>query len=159
MRTLRDADGQPDPDAMEVALAEALREVEILGPEEGQTRRVNRAEVQGMEIAATLVRGVLSYEVRIPLRADDQASFALDLPEDVHTVGVGLVTPEVDRASRPQGAGPGGGPPGGGRPGGGGGGRRGSGGGPGGPPEGFERPEPLDLWAKVAMASAPPHSE
>ena len=84
--------------------------------------------------------------------------------DDTHRIGIGLVTPEVDREAMRQEMGMGGGRGGGGKGGGGrgGGGRQGGSGGRGGfagPPEGVERPDPLDLWATVTLAAELPVGE
>ena len=105
-----------------------------------------------VEAAARLDGGQFVYEARVPLQG---SGFAVGAQPGA-TIGVGLATPERG-ADRPQGeragrrsGGPGGGRPGGpppvgaqGRPG---------GGPPGDRPAG-ERPEPLVVWTRVALAS------
>lgn len=125
----------------------ATIELDILGPEDDDSRRVLVSTLEGLEAKANITETMLVYELKVPIVKSDLHPFAIGA-EAGDRIGVGIVTPEMDRdAVRGPGAMRGGnGFPGGGmHPGGG----RG-----GGPPGGggFERPSPLKIWVEVQLA-------
>lgn len=146
----RERGARPDPSASPAdRLAEATRDLELLREGEDTGALLPASSASGPQAAASVQSGVLVVEYRIPL---GDGATALDA-EGAEAIGLGLTTPE---RQRPDGAARGGrGGRGGGMGGGagmrGGGGRGGMGGGrPGG--ERAERPQPLDVWVRVALA-------
>lgn len=136
----------------------ATLELEILGPGDDDVRRVQVSTLEGIEAKANITDNMLVYELKVPIVKSDLHPFAIGA-EPGERIGVGIATPKMDRDAmkeRRGGGMRGGGPPGGGMPGGmppgagRGGGRPGGG--------GFERPNPLKVWAKVQLA-APAQAE
>ncbi len=140
-----------DDETLRENFAESLREIEILGPDKDDRRRLSVAEVTGIEIRIRISNEMLVYETKVPLIQNDQHPYAIGAGSG-QLIGVGLETAKFDReAMRERMAG---GPGGGRRPGGGmgGGGRGGMGGGR----RGSGRPqipEQFKLWASVQLAS------
>ena len=114
------------------------------GPDaEGERRTV--ARLTGVQAAAALAQGTLTYELRVPLQSAD--GFAVGAAPGAE-IGLGLETPEFERPDgegrRPRRGGGGMGPPGGGPP-----------GGMGGPPG--DRPSPPEAfshWIRVTLAGS-----
>lgn len=131
---------------------EMLKEIEVLGPEKNDRNRMARANSFGIEVSLNDTLGVMIYELKIPLRSTNERPYAISSnPGDIISLGLetGKFNKEMMKGNRPMR---------GGMPGGGGGMPSGGGGPPGGmPPGGRERGkmmEPLDFWAKVALAKA-----
>ncbi|HIG75913.1 MAG TPA: hypothetical protein EYQ24_15410 [Bacteroidetes bacterium] len=141
----RERGARPDPSASSAdRLAASTRDLELLRDGEATGALLPASSASGPQAAASVQSGVLVVEYRIPL---GDGATALDAA-GAEAIGLGLTTPERER---PEGAARGGR---GGRGGGGmrgGGGRGGRGGGrPGG--DRAERPQPLDVWVRVALA-------
>lgn len=166
----RGGESAPDQDLqkLEENFAASLTEIEILGPEKEDKRRLARKAATGIEVDARLASGTLVYEIKIPLVKSDRYPYAIGTADKI--IGVGVETAEInmeemreqmrERMGGRGGMGGGRGGMGGGRGGMGGGrggmggGRGGMGGGQGGGmPGGREMPEPLKAWAKVKLAS------
>lgn len=149
-----------DPADSKFLLEDMLGSLELIAGSD--TLRVESGE-HGVEVAAKNVGGSLVYEARLSLA--DGGFLATHAPKGIgNRVGLGLLTPKLDRSKMRDGRGPGG--PGGGLPGGGrgggsgedGGGRpggrggAGSGGRPGAPPPGMRGEMPsVDVWVSVAL--------
>jgi hypothetical protein len=140
------------PSLEDLAQLHEVRESELeilIGTSE--SLQMNLVEVGNIDVALSFDKGVLRYELRIPLKKTEGYPFAVGALAGAE-IGIGLETPEMDReAIRPRmGGGKGGGM--GGR----GGGRGGMGGGMGGRGGmGGSRPqmpEPLNVWTKVTLA-------
>lgn len=124
------------------ALKALRQEVEILGPEKDQRRRMRVIEARGIQADIGWVDGRLVYELKMPLSRDPDRTIGIGTRAG-QTIAIGLETPEIDRQrlrERMRGGRRGQRP--GGFPGGGGGmqGRR------------FEPPELLKIWAIVQLA-------
>ena len=145
-----------------------LRAVELVGPGELGRRRLPLPVGGGLNVAIRYSGSTFVYELEVALARNDDHRMGLGV-EPGAEIGVGLVTGNVGGQGRGGrggfgaggfggggrgGGGRGGGGRGGGR-GGGGGGRGGGGGGRGGPSGGDrpDRPDPLELWAKVQLSS------
>ena len=124
-------------------------EVEMFGPGEDETYRIAAGKGGDVEVALSVEKETLVYELRIPLALNADHPFGVGTAAG-ETIGVGLETPEMEKPS-------------GGRHERGGGGFGGSGGGfggrGGGPPGGGERSGPsssdrIEAWAKVRLAVA-----
>ena len=136
---------------------EARSELEIIRSQKEAPQRMEIGEAHGIEIIAVPTRGLLVYELKIPLLQTESQLIAVGA-QPGQTIGIGFETPKPDRSQAPgprSGGMPGGG---GGRPGGGGmppmGGGRGAG--PGrGPNEGMmgEMPNGLRVWTLVHLSS------
>ena len=153
-------DGQrPGPDMADKLDEECNREAEIVTAPGTEGERISVAELATLGIAMriNLDRGLLVYELRVPLAArDGRVGFRMDIARQ-DTVGIGLESgaPSGRKPERQGGRGrgpgmgmpPGEGPRGGGMAGGGpdGGGHR---------PRG-ERPQPIELWTRVTLAHGP----
>ena len=147
---------EPGPPASEGIPEEAMSELEIIRSQKAAPQRMEIAEARGIEIIAVPTRGLLVYELKIPLLQTESQPIAVGA-QPGQTVGIGFETPKPDRSQRPEprsGGMPGGG---GGRPGGGGippmGGGRGAGPG-GGPGRGMmgEMPNGFKIWALVHLS-------
>ena len=154
---------RPDPEKIRKAFEKTLDELEIIGPGDGDRKRVLVEEVEGLEISVRNETGLLTYELRIPLQSLGEESYAIGTTAG-SLIGIGLEVPKPDMdemknmmkgrgGGMPPGGGqPGGRPPGGGKPGGMGGGRGGMGMRGGGRPQ---MPDGLKIWAKLQLASNP----
>jgi hypothetical protein len=142
-----------EPEMPKEFLDASLKEIEIIGPGEGQVQRAEGFEEQGIEVKIVETRGKFVYELKVPLAMTADHPYAIGVKEG-KPVGIGL---EAGEPNRPE---MGDRPPGGGFPGGGAGGGPGGGPGGGGPPGGGgrgsrpEMSEPIKLWLKVSLASA-----
>jgi len=135
------------PEEMQGMVEKLKGQMEIIGPEKDQQRKLLLPSSEGYDAKVDLHEGKLVYELQIPLMKTG----------DKGILGVGLDTPGLDKNRMPQpgGEAPGGMPPGGGPPGGG----MGRGGPPGGGmgPGGGSRPslpEALNVWLHVRLSSA-----
>ncbi len=173
-------DSEQDLKTLKDMFASSLKDLEILGPGENDSRRLAMTDLHGLEIAVGVVENTVVYELKVPLFEDGDHPYAIyaDGAERQGTVGIGFETAQADKEAMMGGArggdgeggmSGGGGPPGGGMPRGGGppgGGMSGSGGPPGGgmprgggPPGGGsgggerEASQTLQVWAKVHLAS------
>jgi hypothetical protein len=142
---------EPGPPASEGIPEEAMSELEIIRSQKAAPQRMEIEEAHGIEIIAVPTRGLLVYELKIPLLKTESQLIAVGA-QPGQTVGIGFETPKLDRSQMP-------GPRAGGRPGGGGGmppmgGGRGAGpgGGPGGGMMG-EMPKGLRVWTLVHLSS------
>lgn len=146
-------EGRPDPDALLALIEESEPEIEIITGGDLPTRMF-LAQVPGFDLDVGLTKGALVYEAKIPLLSSD-GNYAIGAAPG-SKIGIGLTTPRMDR-ERMRGRMSGEGPPGGSGGGRGGGRRGGMGGGKGGGMRGGghtpSMPEPLDIWAKVKIAS------
>ncbi len=159
MRQNRD----PQSDDMRDFSQAQLNEVEILGPDEDDRYRIPVSDLRGLEIKLKRNRGLLVYEIKVPLTQNEENTFTAVAGTD-GKIGIGLEATKFDmEAMRDQmgegmsgggrgGMGGGRGGMGGGR-GGMGGGRGGMGGGRGGGMGGGpQMPEQLKVWVKVQLA-------
>ncbi len=136
-----------EPQITKEEFAEMLREIEII--QSGEKTRIPRIAAPGIRVAMSDQAGPLVYEIKIPLRADDELLYAIGTHAGTQ-IGVGFETGEIkreDMMSR-RGSGMSGGRPGGGM---GGGGGRGGMGGQRQPPQ--EMPSPMKTWMKLNLAS------
>jgi hypothetical protein len=131
-------------------LQESMTELEVLGQDEEVLAKMDVSEVKGIEVRMRNAGGIFVYELKVPLRSDEERPFAVGVgPGDV--IGVGFLSPRM-RMQRPAGMRGGGRMPGGGGMGG----RGGMGGGMGGMRGGgMSRmvPQELKIWAKVQLAT------
>jgi hypothetical protein len=130
---------------------------EVVGDGDENGTRLTAAEAAGIEVALGYQDGRVVYELKVPLRQDEQHPYAIGA-KGKHRIGVGFETPEISRdemmagmREHRNGGMPGGGPYGGARPDGEmPGGDRDGGRGPRGGPRNM--PQPLDVWVKVQLA-------
>jgi len=151
----------PSPDLLQAEFERSLGELEVIRDGERKGFRVDVEALQRVEVAAALNGGMFIYELKMPLQANEAYDYAIGAAPN-QRIGVGIETPEIDRAAlrkqmieRRGGSGggmPGGGMGGGGMPGGGmgGGGMR-----PGGMAGGMpSMPSPVKLWVQVALSDS-----
>ena len=136
--------------------ADRLREVELEGPGDLSRRRLPLPVGGGLEVAIRRNGSTFVYELKVALARNDDFRMGLGV-EPGSQIGVGLVTGDMPGRGRGGGGGGfgGGGGRGGGGFGGGGGGRGGGGRGGGGGAGVGDRPDPLNLWAKVQLSAKP----
>lgn len=148
--------GEPEKPPSEGYPEEAMSRLEIIRSPKETPQRMEIAEVRGIEVIAVPSRGLLVYELKIPLVQTESRLIAVGA-QPGQTIGIGFETPKPERGQMPgpqSGGMPGGG---GGRPGGGGmppmGGGRGArpGGGPGGGMMGG-MPSGLRVWTLVHLS-------
>jgi hypothetical protein len=149
MDFLRTQEGGLDREKMRQAFEESLADLEILGPG-GRTKRISVKEAHGIKIKVRNETGLFVYELKVPLKPDDESPYAIGADAGT-AIGVGLEVPEIDKdemkkAMQDRMGGAGMQPP----PGG----MGGMGGGMGRP--GGQRPKMpngLDVWASLQLAS------
>ncbi len=128
-------------------------EMEIIGPAEGEHRTINLADLNDIAVKVTASGGALIYQLKVPLVDRGHEPNAIGAAAGT-TIGVGMETGErVQRNPQQREPGERGGFGGGGY----GGGRRGRGGFGGGDERSSrfgQQTEPLDVWAKVQLATA-----
>ena len=145
-----------DPEEARQLIQQSQSELEVIGPGKDDRERMPSMVAQGINARLGSRRGVLVYELRVPLRKSASNPYAIDIGGG-QFLGIGFETtgfnPEMMK-DRPGGMGGGGlgrgGPPqaGGGMP-------PDGGGRPGDGPPGMQRggqPEPLKLWTRVQLA-------
>ena len=151
MAFMRTQENELDRDKMRQAFEKSLDDLEILGPG-GSRKRIPVEEAKGIEIKARNKTGLFVYELKVPLKSDNENPYAIGANAGT-AIGVGLEIPEIDKdemraAMQGRMGGQGGMPPGGG------GGRMGGmGGGMG--RRGGQRPKMpkgLDVWASLQLA-------
>jgi len=127
-----------------------MPELEILGPDKGQVRRMLIAESDEVQLVTSYASNRLVYELRVPLAYGDESTLGIGSAPG-KKIGLGFETPEIDMAALRQGmGGRGGGMMPGGMDGGmRGGGTRGSG------MRGGTMPEAFQLWIKIGLAAGP----
>jgi hypothetical protein len=140
-------EGELDRKKMREAFEKSLADLEILGPG-GAKQRIPVEEVKGIEIKVRNQTGLFVYELKLPLKSDEEHPYAVGANAGA-AIGVGLEIPEVDmdemrNAMRDKMGGQGGMPPGGGRGGMGGMGRRGG--------QRPKMPNGLDVWASLQLS-------
>jgi hypothetical protein len=151
--------GPPDPEEFQQRMSEAIASMDefvIHGPRKGDRHPRVIDEGKGVEVRIGMEGGGLIYELKVPLARTGVHPYAIGT-QPGEAIGVGLETSEFDLEAMRGGMGPGGM----GRGGGGIGGVGPGGGMGGGPPGGGrmgggrpEMPEPLNMWAKVQLATA-----
>ena len=137
---------------------EASNDLEILGPGDQDRHRMTMAEASGIEGRFHSTRDTLVYEIKVPLADSGAHPFGIGAKPG-SAIAICAVTTNPSRSGNDRmgqvGGGGGGGGMGGGGRGGFGGGRRGGGGygGGRGGGSGQQPPDPLEVWAKVQLAS------
>jgi hypothetical protein len=143
---------EPDPERMRTLVERSLSDLEILGPDKDDVRRMGVDQAEGLRVEVGNRTGTFVYELKVPLVVDEHYLYGIDAVEG-STLGVGFETTEIDREKMRQEMGErGGGMRGGGMRGGGmrGGGRMGGGMRGGGVRPGMAKP--LKVWTKVILA-------
>lgn len=145
-------EGTPNPEKLREMLEESTKEMVILGPGEDERRRMPVSGSREIKAKLDYSGGKLVYELRVPLVRDEQCPDAIGVNAG-EIIGLGFETAEMDvemirdrMRDRMSGDMPPGdqGMPGGGMRG---------GGIRGGRKPGRGRPEKLELWTKVALAT------
>ncbi len=139
--------GELNRNELQQRFAQSLKEIEIIGPGEDQIQRLALSDLTGMEIAVKSSAGMLVYELKIPLEADENNRYAIGI-EPGDKISIGMLSPKLDfqdSSKRKPGGMAGMGARGGGRPGGMAGrpmpGRAG----------GFRIPKDLKIWASLQL--------
>ena len=140
---------EPDIEKLQRTFPMSLNELEILGPNRKDVRRMRKAEAKGVDVAMSFSSGKLVYELKIPLIKSSNRPYAINVRPG-SSFGIGIETsPSRDMGQSPRRKTGGMG-----RPGGGGnpgmGGRGGMGQMPGGGRSGM--PKNLKLWLSVALS-------
>jgi hypothetical protein len=91
---------------------EAMTELEILGPEKDESKRMSVEEAKGIKIIVRPLSGMLVYELKVPLLRSEEYPYAVGAKAG-DTIGIGFLSPKLKTG--PQRWRPGGGWPGGGR--------------------------------------------
>jgi len=146
-RIMQERDGERD--SLPAFSEQFSNELDVFGPMQDEHHRMTMEETGGIDIALHLSKGVLVYEMKIPLQDKGSQPFVIGTAAG-SIIGVGIETVDAgmerEKGERPMFVG---------NPGGGFGGRRGGIAGGGAPPGGMrESIEPLKLWAKVHLAVA-----
>ncbi|MGD9345184.1 MAG: hypothetical protein PVH84_04940 [Candidatus Aminicenantes bacterium] len=152
MAFMRTQENELDRDKMRKAFEKSLADLEVLGPRDVK-KLIPVEEAKGIEVKVRNETGLFVYELRVPLKPDEEHPFAIGTDAG-NAIGIGLEIPEIKRdemRKEMQGrmGGQGGMPPGGGR-----GGMGGMGGGMG--RRGGQRPKMpngLDVWATLQLSS------
>jgi hypothetical protein len=144
MDSMRTQEGELDRDKMREAFEKSLTDLEILGPG-GVKKQIPVEDAKGLEIKVRNETGLFVYELKVPLKPDEEHPFAIGANTGT-AIGIGLEVPEIDKdemrnAMQGRMDGKGGMPPGGGM---GGMGRRGG--------QMPKMPNGLDVWASLKLA-------
>ena len=144
-------EGRQEPKKLQSLLEDIGDEMELLGPKAAPLARLDIPSAQGIGIEVKLgqFQGSLVYELKVPLARSGAHPYAIGAVAG-KVIGLGFEAPKSERGEMRKGMGRRGGGMGGGPPGGGGFGGR--------PPGGrggvaSKMPEPLELRAKVKLAS------
>jgi hypothetical protein len=150
---------EQDPNKMQAAFRDAVKEFMIIGAGDQVWRRGSTRSIYGVEAAAVADKNVLVLEFRVPVGDTGEYGYGIGSTAG-SVIGFGVQTPEIDvDAMKEQMREAVGGRGGGGKGGMGGGGRGGRGGGgmrDGTRPPGGQRPEipdPIKVWTKVQLAA------
>ena len=141
--------GGPDIQKLFDELITSQEEFDIIGPAGAGNRRIYDTGSVPIQVKVGRSRATLVYELKVPLRGSEDNFYAVNSNAG-DIIGICLESPEMARQALKQrmGGGMGGGGKGGGR-----GGMSGPrGGAAGGGRDGFERPEPFDVWESVHLA-------
>lgn len=155
MDFMRTQEGELDRDKMREAFEKSLADLEMLGPG-GVKKLIPVEEAKGIEIKVRNETGLFVYELKVPLKSDEEHPYAVGANAGT-AIGIGLDVPEIDmdemrREMQERMGGPGmppsggeGMPPGGMGGMGGGMGRRGG--------QSPKMPNGLDIWASLQLSS------
>jgi hypothetical protein len=119
---------RPSPEALQRILEYVRRQMEIIGPAEGEHRRVSDQQGKGVDVRLGYADGTLTYQLKVPLHRTTEHPFAIDA-DDSKPLTIGIETGNYPEVTEAQTSAPAAGSRGGrGRGGSGSGGRQGSGG-------------------------------
>jgi hypothetical protein len=88
-------EGLPDVERFQEALEKSLAELEILEPGKDEHRKMPVEEAEGIDIKLEVSSGLLVYELKVPLLADEQHPYAVGV-EAGSSIGIGLEVPKID---------------------------------------------------------------
>ncbi len=95
MDFVRTQAGELDRGKMREAFEKSLADLEIFGPG-GSKKRIPVEEAKGIEIKARNETGLFVYELKVPLKPDEEHPYAIGARAG-SVIGVGLEIPEIDR--------------------------------------------------------------
>jgi len=84
----------PNPDQIEGGIEAFQSELEILGPKENDRTRMPLNEANGIEVKTGRDRGILVYELKVPLVRNEHFPYAVGIGTR-KTVSIGFETPEI----------------------------------------------------------------
>jgi hypothetical protein len=87
-------DREQNREQMRQAFEKSLADLEILGPG-GTKQRIPVKEAKGLEIKARNETGLFVYELKVPLKLDEEHPYAIGTKAGA-AIGVGLEIPELD---------------------------------------------------------------
>ncbi len=80
----------------------SINELEILGPNRNEKRRMRKAEAKGVDVAMSVSSGMLVYELKIPLIKSSDRPYAVNV-QPGSTFGIGIETsPPSDMGQSPR---------------------------------------------------------
>ncbi len=74
----------------------SLNELEILGPDRTDVRRINKTEAKGVDVAMSVSSGLLVYELKVPLINSPEQAFAINV-QPGRSFGIGIETSPQSR--------------------------------------------------------------
>ena len=74
----------------------SLNELEILGPDRTDVRRIKKTEAKGVDVAMSVSSGLLVYELKVPLINSTEQSFAINV-QPGRSFGIGIETSPQSR--------------------------------------------------------------
>jgi hypothetical protein len=97
-RAIEREQSEPDPERMERALGRLLKELDILGPGKDDRTRLKVEEAKGIDIVLDSSGGMIVYELKIPLKPDEQNPYAVGAQAG-DLIGIGLEIPKLDMSA------------------------------------------------------------
>jgi hypothetical protein len=93
---------EPDIEELQRTLPMSLNELEILGPDPKEKRRMRKAEAKGVDVAMNFSSGKLVYELKIPLIKSPDRPYAVNVKPG-SSFGIGIETnPRRDMGQSPR---------------------------------------------------------
>jgi hypothetical protein len=82
---------EPDIDKLQRMFPMSFNELEILGPDRKEVRRMRKAEAKGIDVAMSFSSGKLVYELKIPLIKSSDRPYAVNVQPGT-SFGIGIET-------------------------------------------------------------------
>ncbi len=93
---------EPDIEKLQRTFPMSLNELEILGPDRKEKRRMRKAEAEGIDVALNVSSGKLVYELKIPLIKSSDRPYAVNV-QPGSSFGIGIETiPRRDMGQSPR---------------------------------------------------------
>jgi hypothetical protein len=93
---------EPDIEKLQRTFPMSLNELEILGPDRKEVRRMRKAEAKGVDVTMSVSSGKLVYELKIPLIKSSDRPYAVNVQPGT-SFGIGIeISPRRDMGQSPR---------------------------------------------------------